>query len=261
MKLQIVPARTGSQWVKQGFQTFFKQPLALSGLFLMFLALMSLLSAIPLIGSALALTLLPAATLGLMVASQEACNGKFPMPMVLFTAYKNGRPQARAMLILGGIYAVSFLLVLAITALADGGQFAKLYLTGGTINEELLTDERFELAALIAMALYAPLSMLFWHAPALVYWHGISPAKSLFFSLVACMRNFWAFTLFGLTWIMAFIAISMTIAAIVALIGNPQWVAATLFPAAIWMASMFFTSIFFTYKDCFESAAETEPTP
>ena len=256
MQLRIVSARTGNQWVKQGFRTFFKQPIALSGLFLMFLAMMSLLSALPIVGSALALTLLPAATLGLMVASQEADAGKFPMPMVLFTAFKKGPVELRSMLILGAVYAAGFLLVLAITALADGGQFAKLYLMGGTINDEMLMNERFELAALIAAALYTPLSMLFWHAPALVHWHGVTPIKSLFFSMVACLRNFWAFTLFGLTWVMAFITISMVIAALVALLGNPQWVAATLFPTAIWMATMFFTSIYFTYKDCFEEESE-----
>lgn len=259
MKLHIVSARTGTQWVKQGFRTFFKQPIALSGLFLMFLAIISLLSALPIIGSALALTLLPAITLGLMVASQEATNGKFPMPMVLFTAFKRGPTELRSMLILGVLYAASFLLVLAITALVDGGQFAKLYLMGGTLNEDMLKDDRFELATLIAAALYAPLSMLFWHAPGLVHWHGVTPIKSLFFSMVACLRNFWAFTLFGLTWILAFITISLVISTFVALMGNPQWVAATLFPTAIWMASMFFTSILFTFNDCFETETESSP--
>ena len=258
MKLRIVPARTGIQWVKQGVQTFFRQPVALSGLFLMFLATMSLLSALPIIGSTLALILLPAATLGLMAATKEAGAGKFPMPMVLFTAYKKGTPELRSMLILGAIYATSFLLVLAATTLADGGQFAKMYLMGGTLNEEILQDDRFELAALIAVALYTPLSMSFWHAPALVHWHGVSPIKSLFFSMVACLRNFWAFTLFGLTWIVVFIALSMFVAAVVALLGTPQWVGAMMFPTAILMASMFFTSVFFTFNDCFET--ETEQT-
>jgi len=37
MKLNIVPARTGITWVKLGIQTFFKQPLALAGLFFLWL--------------------------------------------------------------------------------------------------------------------------------------------------------------------------------------------------------------------------------
>ena len=44
ISLNIVPARTGMTWVKRGMQTFFKQPLALGGLFFMFMALVSLVS-------------------------------------------------------------------------------------------------------------------------------------------------------------------------------------------------------------------------
>ena len=39
MKLQIVTARTGVAWVKEGIRTFWRQPLALSGLFFIFLGL------------------------------------------------------------------------------------------------------------------------------------------------------------------------------------------------------------------------------
>ena len=42
MKLNIVPARTGLLWVKLGIKTFFGQPLAMSGLFFMFMAVLSL---------------------------------------------------------------------------------------------------------------------------------------------------------------------------------------------------------------------------
>ena len=41
MKLNIVPARTGTQWVREGVRTFFKQPLAMAGLFFMFMASLS----------------------------------------------------------------------------------------------------------------------------------------------------------------------------------------------------------------------------
>ena len=69
MQLHIVPARTGLAWARSGIKTFWQQPLAMSGLFFMFMALLSIATLVPFIGAALALALLPAATLGLMAAS------------------------------------------------------------------------------------------------------------------------------------------------------------------------------------------------
>ena len=87
MKLKPVPAKTGLLWVRQGITTFARQPLALSGLFLLYMLALSLLSALPVIGNLLALALLPATTLGLMVATREADSGKFPMPALLASAF------------------------------------------------------------------------------------------------------------------------------------------------------------------------------
>jgi len=86
MRLNLVPPRTGLAWAKLGVRIFFKQPLAMSGLFFLFMAVLSVVSLLPFIGSALALALLPAATLGLMAATQQAERGKFPMPTILATA-------------------------------------------------------------------------------------------------------------------------------------------------------------------------------
>ncbi len=257
MKLNIVPARTGIQWVKLGIQTFFRQPLALSGLFFMFMAVMSIASMVPLIGSALALALLPAATLGLMAATQEATRGKFPMPSILITAFRAGQQRLQAMLVLGTLYALGFLVVMGVSALFDGGKFARLYLVGGQITRELATDDSFQSAMWAAMALYLPLSLLFWHAPALVHWHGVPPLKSLFFSFVACMRNFKAFTLFGLAWVGVFLLGGLIITVFAALIGSPQVIGVAMVPGALLMAAMFFTSVFFTFRDSF--AVEDEP--
>jgi hypothetical protein len=251
MKLNIVPARTGVLWVKLGMRTFLKQPLALAGLFFLFMAAMSVLSLVPVLGNVLALALLPGATLGLMAATKEAVSGKFPLPTVLLSAFRAGKKQLRAMLVLGAIYAAGFLLVLAISAMVDGGKFARLYLVGSSISAEALQEGDFELAVIVAMAFYMPLSLLFWHAPALVHWYGISPVKSLFFSMVACMRNFWAFTVYSLVWLGAFIGMGMVVAVVAALAGSPELATAVMFPAAMLMAAMFFTSIYFTFEDSF----------
>lgn len=252
MKLHIVPASTGVQWFKQGVRTFVRQPMALAGLFFLFMLVMSLLTLVPVLGNVLALALLPGATLGLMVATEEATRGKFPMPTVLLSAFRAGRQQLRAMLLLGLLYAVGFLLLLGPSATVDGGKFARLYLIGGSMTTEALMEPDFESAVLLAMALYMPLSLLFWHAPALVHWHGVAPVKSLFFSLVACIRNFGAFTVYSLVWLGAFLAMGMGVALVAALIGSPEAVSGIMFPLAMLMAAMFFTSIYFSFKDCFE---------
>lgn len=261
MKLNIVPASTGLTWVKLGITTFFKQPLALGGLFFMFMAVVSVASIVPVIGSVLALALLPAATLGLMVATLEAQNGKFPMPSVLATAFRAGRERMRAMLVLGALYAVGFLLVMAITAMFDGGQFAKMYLLGGRLGKETLEQPDFQTAAWVGMTLYIPLSLLFWHAPALVHWHGVSPVKALFFSLVACLRNFGAYSVYGLLWTAVFAVAGVFAVSLLALLGLGEIAGVVMVPLALTMAAMFFSSIYFTFRDSFVHDAATDSAP
>ena len=253
MKLNIVPARTGLVWAKLGFKTFLQQPLAMSGLFFMFMALLSVASLLPFIGAAIALGLLPAATLGLMAATQEAEKGKFPMPSILISAFRAGRQRLNAMAVLGALYAAGFLIIMAISSLIDGGQFAKLYLVGGKITEELVLQSSFQAAMWVTLALYLPLSLMFWHAPALVHWHGVSPVKSVFFSFMACYKNFGAFTVYGLAWVGVFMLALFVVGLAAAAIGNPGFATLAMFPIALVFFAMFFTSIYFTFRDSFEA--------
>ena len=251
MKLHIVPARQGILWVKLGMRTFFRQPLALTGLFFIFMAVMSVISIVPVIGNVLALALLPGATLGLMVATQEALKGQFPMPSVLIAGFRAGRAQMRAMLILGALYALGFVSVLGLSALADGGKFAQMYLFGGAVGSEVFQDPAFETATMVALLFYMPLSLLFWFAPALVYWNNVSPTKSLFFSMVACIRNIGAFTVYSLVWMLAFMVLGLGVVLVAGLSGSEEAVGLVLYPSAMVMAAMFFSSIYFTYADSF----------
>ena len=120
MQLNIVPARTGLNWARQGIRTFWRQPLAMSGLFFLFMAVVSVMSIVPVIGGALALVLLPALTLGMMAATEAAEDQRFPMPGLLFAALKPAAPR-RAMLQLGAWYALGFLIIMGVSVLVDGG--------------------------------------------------------------------------------------------------------------------------------------------
>ena len=251
MKLKIVPPRTGIQWVKSGVLTFFRQPLALSGLFFMFVAVMSVVSLLPVLGAVLGLCLIPGATLGLMAASREALNGRFPMPTVLATAFRAGSAQAGAMLVLGALYAVAILAVMGLSALFDGGRMASLMLLGGPVTAELLQAPGVATAVWVMTALYLPVSLMFWHAPALVHWHGLSPVKSLFFSAVACWRNLGAFTLYGLCWMAVMMSVALVVGMVALLLGSPEFGQMGMLPAMLLVMAMFFTSFYFTFQDCF----------
>lgn len=253
MKLNLVAPRTGVLWVKLGIRTFFKQPLALAGLFFMFMAIMTLVSQIPYIGFVLAMALMPAATLGLMAATREAGDGRFPMPLILLTAFRAGRQQTRTMLLLGSLYALGFLLAMGASTLVDGGAFAQAYLGGGAPTRDMMMESAFQGAMWTFIALHLPLSLLFWHAPALVHWHGITPGKALFFSLVACLRNFWAIAVFGLSWLALLIATVISMTSVASLMDNPELAGDFLFPAMMLLAAMFFCSLYFTFRDCFET--------
>ena len=251
MKLRIVPARTGLAWVRLGVATFWRQPLALSGLFFMFMAVMALAGMVPVFGIALALALLPACTLGLMAASREAEEGRFPMPAVFLSAFRAGRERLRAMLILGALYGVGFLLSVGASALIDGGAFASRYLHGQLPTQEMMRQPSTQVTMLAFMALQLPLSLMFWHSPALVHWHGVPAVKSIFFSLVACLRNFWAFTVFGLAWGVLLVGAVLALSLIATVLGSPTLAAAGMLPLSLMVAAMFFTSTYFSFRDCF----------
>jgi hypothetical protein len=212
---------------------------------------MTVASQVPLIGFVLAMTLLPAATLGLMVATRQASDGRFPMPLVLLAAFRAGRQQARAMLVLGALYAVGFSVTLGLASLADGGDFARVYLGGATPTREMMLDPSFQGAMWLFIGLHLPLSLMFWHAPALLHWHGLPPIKSLFFSLLACLRNFWAYAVFALMWLAVLILVVAFVSTLGGLLGQPGLAGDLLFPALLLLASMFFTSLYFTFEDTF----------
>jgi len=253
MKLNVVEARTGSKWVRQGIRVFWKQPIAMSGLFFLFMAIMSLSALLPVVGSLIALSLLPAATLGLMAASREVELGKFPMPTILAIAFRASKERKHDMVVLGLLYALGFVGVMGLSALVDGGGFAKLYLVGGKLDATTIMDPNFQNAMWLSLLLYLPLSMVFWHAPALVHWHGVPAIKSLFFSSVACLRNWRAFLVFGLMWTVVFMSTALILSLVSGLMGDGELVSVPLLPAMLMLAAMFFCSVYFSFRDCFVS--------
>jgi hypothetical protein len=254
MKLLVVPPRTGFEWVRLGIRTFLRQPLAMAGLFFMFMAVVSLLSMLPVIGLPLSLAVAPVATAGMMAAAREAAEGRFPMPANLLIAFRSGQTCARSTLMLGAIYAGSLLLVFGLASLIGAPETAPAVVADAEVTPEVVQAALFRPGLWLAMLLSVPVLMAFWHAPALVLWHGVSPVKSLFFSLTAVWANLGAMLMFGLMWTGVIMLSSLVLSVVGALLGGAQALGVMLYPAVLLMASMFQTSVFFTYRDSFSDA-------
>jgi hypothetical protein len=93
--------------------------------------------------------------------------------------------------------------------------------------------------------------LMFWHAPALVHWHAVSPIKALFFSLVACFRNFAAMVVYFFMWLAVFSLGGLVLTLVAVATGSEAAVSFVMLPAALLMAAMFFSSIYFTFKGSF----------
>jgi hypothetical protein len=253
MKLNIVPAARGTQWVKLGMQTFMKQPLALAALIFMYMTVGVIMLAVPYIGPFLVVAIVPMGTLGLMSATKVAETNTFPMPAVLLTAFRASRDRVRAMFVLGALYALAVVVIaLLLRLLVDvpdvAGKNAAEIAQSPEVAQALLS------AMLLAMVLYLPVSLAFWHAPALVHWHGVPPVKSLFFSFVACVRNAGAFAVYGLTWLG--VAVVIAAASELAALISP-WLSGVVFGAASTLATIaFYISIWFTFRDSFQGAED-----
>ena len=143
----------------------------------------------------------PGVAVGFMAACRDTIAGKPVFPTILIDGFRSyGSTVAKQLLVLGGIYVVAMLLVLAASAFVDGGALLRLMTIGGALDAESLENSDVPLAVLASLLCYVPVSMLFWFAPVLTAWHDVPPVKAMFFSIVSCWRNKGAFMVFGALW-------------------------------------------------------------
>jgi hypothetical protein len=248
MKSKLVPASQGLVWVRQGLRIFFKRPMAFCLLFLIYL----------IVGPMLMLAVAPLATVGFMIATKQAMQGRFPMPSVYVEPLRASRPQRWAQVRLGLGYALGAAFVLWLGDAIGGTAFDALrqaYAAGKTTPEELgplIGDSDLQWGWLVMLAGLALLSMPFWHAPALVHWGRQSARKALFFSTVACWRNKGALAMYALGWGAIVLLFALVVPSILAIAGMPQLAFAIVTPATLMISAAMYASLYFTFADSFE---------
>jgi len=269
MKLRTVPARQGALWVRQGFQVFFKQPMAFAALFAAFMFAVFVFALLPIVGTLLVLAALPLVSLGFMIASRLAMEGQFATPRVFIDPLRGPRPQAIALAQLGLAYAAATFVIMFLSDRVDGGAFEALMdampnaQNAPQVVATRLADPGLWFGMLLRLGLAGALSVPFWHAPALVHWDGHGCAKSLFSSTVACWRNRGAFTVYSLGWFALIMAVGAVGSMVFGLLGQAQLFALAAVPMSLLLTTVFYASLYFTFADCFSAndAVVAVPAP
>jgi hypothetical protein len=190
MLINTVNAASGPRWLLAGVRLLRRQPLGLPAMVGAYLTLLLLPALLPFIGSALSGIVSPFATVGLMQCCREAAEGRAPTLAQFAQTFRDARMRDN-LFRLGLVNGALLMLVTLLAALIAPAPAT----TGAPASIDDLPVQAF----LVQILLYLPVLALMLFAPLLAGWHGMSPPKAMFGSVVAMLRNLGAMLLFGVT--------------------------------------------------------------
>ena len=251
MDARRLPARHGVLWLLAGFALFRRHPPLATVITFAYLLSVIVVNLIPKVGPFLLPLLLPILTVMLANGFRAIERGQSFSSETLIAGVS---AQRVGLMRLGGLHLVgSSLLVLGGFALGE-----PINISDGLDQAEAIALAS-DLAVILLLA--SPLLMAFWFAPLLAAWNGVGAGKSLFFSFVACWRNWRAFTMYGLT----LLVMGGVLPGLILVVAGLIWpTLATILSVALRMLLIFVlaptmaASVYLSYRDVFEAPAKPD---
>lgn len=252
MKLRVVPASQGFQWVKSGIAVCARQPWGFLSLLGLVVTATVLLSAVPLIGAMVVVGSMPMVWMAFMLASRRVLSDRRISPLLFGELLKDAESRKR-WLRLGGLYALSLFVVVSLGLMLGPGPSALSDALGDIKPTDSPLDSPVVLNSMLWwLALALPVSLAFWHTPALVFWGRVPVRKALFFSAVASWRNLLPFAVYGACWVALQVAVGAAVQVLSLVIPSPTLMTVTAVMASLWVLAAFYASLYFSVVDCFE---------
>lgn len=242
--LRRVPLGRGWGWIAEAFALFRRSPIIWLALHLVLLLVAIGLMQVPLLGPYLIYLLTPLFLGGLMAACRDAERSEEIEIAHLFRGF---REHASQLVTVGGVYLVGNVVVTGV-ALALGGselqEVMRAAQEGTSADLDPHVTNKAAFAVMVSLALFVPLAMALWFAPALVMLARLPALRALLLSMQACVVNMLPFLLYG-----AIMGGLLLAALLPALAGLLLWV-----PLAM-------ISTYTAYRDVFAPGAAQQPTP
>jgi len=235
--IRRVPFVHGWRWIARGFTLFRRAALIWVVLAMIMVLLALALSMIPVLGSYLLYLLTPILLGGLMVAARDT---EAEQEIEIAHLFRGFSENAGQLVTVGGVYLVGNV-VIAGMALSLGGEDLRQVIEAARAGKPESVDpdaaKRASVAVLAAAALFLPLAMAMWFAPALVMLQGVPAWRAMALSVRACLVNALPFLLYG-----AVMSVLLLIALALAVVGIALWL-----PLAILTA-------YTAWRDVFDAA-------
>jgi hypothetical protein len=256
MQAARLPAARGWGWLVEAFRLYRRNPPLLVLMTLNYWLQYIMVFVVPFIGPIAANFLLQAIAVTAMNGCRVVDQRR---PFSIDIVWSGFLRNFAALLKLGGLYVACLLALVGVLFALNGPDLLDLTGAGTGAAEEALRDSKLVSLLYSAVLLTLPLVLSFWFAPMLVAWNDLPAAKALFFSIVAVLRNWQAFAVYGAAVFgVSALAPGLLRAAVAAL---PETLG-TLVGAVVSLAMIFvlmptlFASIYVSYREVF-----APPTP
>ena len=238
-----VPAGNGYAWWLEGWRLFAASPWVWMAITVAFVAIMAMLTVVPLLGT-FATTLLAPVLAGGMISGCRALDRGDELTIThLFSGFSD---RLAPLMIVGLLYLAGTVAIMVVIA---GLLFAVVGMTGigALLTGDLLQAGLAALAALSIGALLAllvglllgiPLMMAYWFAPALVVLRNDEPLAAMKASFDASLRNLMPMLVYSL--------LGLVFAIVASIPFGLGWLV---------LAPVFAASVYASYKEIFESGA------
>lgn len=191
------PAGSGWSWIAEGWRAFMKAPGVWIAITLVMLVISIAAQFIPFIGPIALTVLTPVFVGGVMLGCRALDEGKELEFRHLFAGFQT---QLGGLATLGAIYFGCVLAIGLLVALISGASMLAMMSGGGAQNPAMVAGAMasMALAVLIGLALFVPVAMLLWFAPALVVLNQLAPVEALKQSWSGCLKNIVPYLVYGL---------------------------------------------------------------
>ena len=235
MEAKTVDVSRGIVWFSGGWRIFMKNPGLWVVLGIIMLAIVVVLSIIPILGVLALSLIMPVLTAGLLYAAREADEGRALDVLHLFQGFRE-RDKLTPLLSLGGIVLAGFVLSVAVAFLVGGASMVTFMM--GANPEMMRGAAAGMLVALLAgLAVQLVVVLALVYAVPLVMFHGVPAGQAMGSSLRANLRNILPLLVSGVLYL--FVAVLATLPLLLG------WI--VLLPVSVGM-------LYRSYKDLYEPA-------